>query len=46
MGKAVYGSPHYHAPYGAGLVLMVLPLLITGTINLIRSRMEKREENV
>ncbi len=46
MGTAVYGSTHYHALYGAGLVLMVLLLLINGTINLIRSRMEKREENV
>lgn len=39
MGTAVYGSTHYHALYGAGLVLMVLLFLINITINLIRSRM-------
>jgi len=39
MGTAVYGSTHYHALYGAGLVLMVLLFLINVTINLIRSRM-------
>lgn len=38
MGTAVYGSTHYHALYGAGLVLMVLLFLINITINLIRSR--------
>lgn len=38
MGTAVYGSTHYHALYGAGLVLMVLLFLINIAINLIRSR--------
>jgi len=39
MGTAVYGSTHYHALYGAGLVLMVMLFIINVTINLIRSRM-------
>ncbi len=39
MGTAVYGSTHYHALYGAGLVLMILLFLINIIINLVRSRM-------
>lgn len=39
MGTAVYGSTHYHALYGAGLILMILLFLINITINLVRSRM-------
>ncbi|MGN0373293.1 MAG: phosphate ABC transporter permease subunit PstC [Enterocloster sp.] len=46
MGTAVCGSLHYHALYGAGLVLMVLLLLINGTIHIIRERMLRQEENV
>ena len=39
MGTAVYGSTHYHALYGAGLVLMILLFFINIIINLARSRM-------
>lgn len=39
MGTAVYGSTHYHALYGAGLVLMILLFFINIIINLVRSRM-------
>lgn len=36
MGTAVVGSPHYHALYAAGLVLMVLLCAINVVIGLIR----------
>ena len=39
MGTAVVGSPHYHALYAAGLVLMVLLCAINVTIGLIREKL-------
>lgn len=43
MGTAVAGSPHYHALYAAGLVLVVLLLLINTVINVIRRRLLLKE---
>lgn len=39
MGTAVVGSPHYHALYAAGLVLMVLLCAINVGIGLLRARL-------
>ena len=36
MGTAVYGSPHYHALYAAGMVLVVLLLMINLGIHMLR----------
>ena len=38
MGTAEYGSTHYHALYGAGLVLMLLLFIINVGINMLRRR--------
>ena len=38
MGTAEYGSTHYHALYGAGLVLMLLLFIINIGINMLRRR--------
>lgn len=43
MGTAEYGSTHYHALYGAGMVLMVLLFMINVGINMIRNRMTSRQ---
>ncbi len=39
MGTAVVDSPHYHALYAAGMVLMVLLFVINVSINLIRAKL-------
>lgn len=44
MGTAVYGSPHYHALYAAGLVLVLLLLVINLGIHMLRRRL--LEENL
>ena len=36
MGTAVYGSPHYHALYAAGMVLVVLLMMINLGIHMVR----------
>ena len=36
MGSAVYGSPHYHALYAAGMVLVVLLMMINLGIHMVR----------
>ena len=36
MGTAVYGSPHYHALYAAGMVLVVLLMTINLGIHMVR----------
>lgn len=36
MGTAVYGSPHYHALYAAGMVLVVILFIINLGIHLLR----------
>lgn len=42
MGTAIVDSTHYHALYGAGLVLMLLLLLINGGISLLRWYLKKK----
>lgn len=43
MGTAEYGSTHYHALYGAGMVLMIILFMINVGINMIRNRMTGRQ---
>ena len=44
MGTAVAGSPHYHALYAAGLVLMLLLFIINVGISLVRNRLIRKGE--
>ena len=41
MGTAVSGSTHYHALYGAGLVLMVMLFVINTAISILRRRLSR-----
>lgn len=43
MGTAVADSPHYHALYAAGLVLMLLVFLINTGIAFLRNRLIRKE---
>lgn len=43
MGTASAGSLHYHALYGAGLVLMVMLFLINLAVSLLRRRLHRGE---